>query len=176
MLSVKKLTKKLPKFLRSKRILVLVVILILALSFVLTRGGAKKDAIKTVHAEVIQIEFDPKVISFDKLLEVFWYLHNPTTLNRQGNDVGTAYRSAIFYHDQSQKETAEKSKAQAQKKLTDKIVTEIVPFTKFYEAENYHKNYYDSNRGQGYCQIVIDPKIKKLLSEYKMDVKGEYLG
>src|SRR3989338_6865139 len=130
---------------------------------------------KTVHAEVIQIEFDPKVISFDKLLEVFWYLHNPTTLNRQGNDVGTAYRSAIFYHDQSQKETAEKSKAQAQKKLTDKIVTGIVPHTEFYEAENYHKNYYDSNRGQGYCQIVIDPKMKKLFSEFKKEVKSEYL-
>ena len=130
----------------------------------------------TGHAEAIQITFDPKVVPYEKLLEIFFALHDPTTLNRQGNDAGTQYRSAIFYHDQSQKEAAEKSKANAQKKLTDKIVTGIVPYTEFYEAENYHKNYYDSNRAQGYCQVVIDPKIKKLLSEYKMDVKGEYLG
>src|SRR3989338_4007943 len=118
----------------------------------------------TGHAEAIQITFDPKVVPYEKLLEIFFALHDPTTLNRQGNDAGTQYRSAIFYHDQSQKEAAEKSKANAQKKLTDKIVTGIVPYTEFYEAENYHKNYYDSNRAQGYCQVVIDPKIKKLLS------------
>lgn len=120
---------------------------------------------KTGHAEAIQIEFDPKQISFEKLLEVFFKLHDPTTLNRQGNDVGTQYRSAIFYHSQKQKETAQKliDRLSKSKAFTSPIVTEVIPYEKFYEAENYHKNYFDSNRSQPYCQVVIDPKIKKLL-------------
>lgn len=129
----------------------------------------------TGHAEAIQINFDPKIISFEKLLEIFFALHDPTTLDRQGNDVGSQYRSAIFYHDVRQKEIAERLKSEAQQKFKDKIVTEIVPYNKFYEAEIYHKNYYDNNRSQGYCQIVIDPKLKKLFSEFAKDVKGEYL-
>lgn len=129
----------------------------------------------TGHLEAIQITFDPKIISFEKLLGIFFACHDPTTLNRQGNDVGSQYRSAIFYHDQSQKKTAEKSKDAAQKNFGDEIVTEIVPFSKFFEAEDYHKNYYESNRAAGYCQIVIDPKVKKLLKEFTEDVKEEYL-
>ncbi len=129
----------------------------------------------TGHAEAIQVTFDPKVIPYQKLLEIFFALHDPTTLNRQGNDFGTQYRSAIFYHDEEQKNTAVRSKEKAQKNFNGDIVTEIVPFSKFFEAENYHKNYYDSNRSQGYCQVVIDPKVKKLLEEYKKDVKEEYL-
>jgi peptide-methionine (S)-S-oxide reductase len=130
----------------------------------------------TGHAEAIQIEFDPNVIPFEKILEVFWHTHNPTTLNRQGNDVGTQYRSSVFYHDDKQKQIANKTMKQieADKLYSDPIITEIVPFTNFYEAENYHKDYYDSNRNQGYCSIVIDPKIHKLLKEYSNEVKDEY--
>lgn len=130
----------------------------------------------TGHAEAIQIEFDPTQIPFEKLLEIFWHTHNPTTLNQQGNDIGTQYRSAIFYHDEKQKEIAEKSKADVEKEklYPDPIVTEIVPFTTFYIAEDYHKNYYDRNKNQSYCNFVIDPKIHKLLKEYSSDVKDEY--
>jgi peptide-methionine (S)-S-oxide reductase len=125
----------------------------------------------TGHAEAIQIEFDPKIISFDKLLEVFWKLHDPTTLNRQGADVGTQYRSAIFYHHKTQQDTAEKSKKSHTADFSDPIVTEIVPFTKFYAAEGYHEDYYDKNRSNPYCQIVIDPKITKLYKEFKENLK-----
>lgn len=116
----------------------------------------------TGHAEVTQITFDPTKISFDKLLEVFWQAHDPTTLNRQGNDEGTQYRSVIFYRDEKQKLIAEKSKLAAQNNFSSPIVTEIVPFTKFYPAEDYHQDYYDDNPNAGYCRIVIAPKLEKL--------------
>ncbi len=112
------------------------------------------------HAEAIEITFDPAVISYDQLLEVFWKLHDPTTLNRQGADIGTQYRSAIFYHSQEQKEAAEKSKP-------DNAVTKIEPAGQFYPAESYHRDYYDANSSQGYCRIVIDPKIQKLYRDFK---------
>ncbi len=131
---------------------------------------------KTGHAESIQIEFDPKVIPFERIIDVFWHTHDPTTLNRQGNDVGTQYRSAIFYHNKKQKEIAEKSKKELKEKgvYQDPIVTEITPFNNFYEAENYHKNYYDNNQGAPYCNFIIDPKVRKLVLKYGKDVKGEY--
>jgi len=130
----------------------------------------------TGHAEAIQIEFNSTLIPFEKILDIFWHTHNPTTLNQQGNDVGTQYRSVIFYHDEKQKEVAEKSKEDVEKEhlYPDPIVTEIVPFEKFYEAENYHKDYFDKNKNQSYCNFVIDPKIHKLLKEYRNDVKEEY--
>jgi peptide-methionine (S)-S-oxide reductase len=105
---------------------------------------------KTGHAESTQIEFDPKLITFEKILDVFWHTHDPTTLNRQGNDVGTQYRSAIFYHNQKQKEIAEKSKRDLEKEgvYKDPIVTELTPFRNFYVAEDYHKNYYE-NKSKG---------------------------
>ena len=114
------------------------------------------------HAEVSQIEYDLNEISYEDLLYVFWRIHNPTTMNQQGADVGTQYRSAIFYHDEEQKKLAENSKKQAQKLYDNKIVTEILPFKKFYPAENYHQDYYNKNKFYPYCQVVIDPKIKKL--------------
>jgi peptide-methionine (S)-S-oxide reductase len=116
----------------------------------------------TGHAEVTQITFDPAKISFARLLEVFWQAHDPTTLNRQGNDEGTQYRSVIFYHDEKQKLVAEKSKLAAQNDFSSPIVTEIVPFTKFYPAEDYHQGYYDDNTNAGYCRVVITPKLEKL--------------
>ena len=127
----------------------------------------------TGHAEAIQITFDPAVISYETLLGVFWHLHDPTTLNRQGNDVGTQYRSAIFHHDEAQKEAALKSKDEAEKAglYRNKIVTEIVPFTKYYDAEQYHWDFYDSNRSYSYCQVIIDPKIKKLYKEFGEQVQ-----
>ena len=130
----------------------------------------------TGHAESIQIVFDPSVIDFDKILNIFWHTHNPTTLNRQGNDVGTQYRSAIFYHNEKQREIAEKSKKDLEKEriYKDSIVTEIIPFRNFYTAENYHKDYYDNNKQAAYCNFVIDPKIHKLLKEYENDIKAEY--
>ena len=130
----------------------------------------------TGHAESIQIEFDPKIISFEKILDVFWHTHDPTTLNRQGNDVGTQYRSAIFYHNNTQKEKALKSKENLEKEgiYKDPVVTQIVPFTKFYEAEDYHKDYFDKNRDYPYCRFVINPKVQKLMEKYGKDVKEEY--
>lgn len=130
---------------------------------------------KTGHAEAVQIEFDPKVISFEKLLDVFWHLHDPTQLDRQGADVGTQYRSAIFYHDEKQKELAEKSKEKLEKSgyYNDPIVTKIVPFEEFYPAEKYHKDFYETHKNYPYCKVVIDPKIKKLMTEYKDEVKGD---
>lgn len=119
------------------------------------------------HAEAIQIMFDPMVIPYEKLLDVFWHTHNPTTLNRQGADVGTEYRSMIFYHSEEQKKMAENSKNEAQKEFQDPIVTEIVPFATFYKAEAEHQNFYDKNRNAPYCMFVIDPKIQKLLKDYK---------
>ena len=113
------------------------------------------------HAEAIQIDFDPKIISYETLLEVFFKTHDPTTLNQQGNDMGEQYRSAIYYHDAKQKELAIKAKSKI-----PNAVTEINKFTVFYPAEDYHKNYYDNNRSAGYCRIIIDPKITKLYKEF----------
>ena len=142
-------------------------------------GGPSYEQVSsgaTGHAEVIQIEFDPEVIPFDKILEIFFHLHDPTTLNRQGADEGTQYRSAILYHDEAQREVAEKvrDKISDEGIYEDPIVTEIVPFEAFYPAEEEHQNYYDSNKNQGYCSYVIGPKIHKLLKEYAKEVKDEY--
>ncbi len=125
----------------------------------------------TGHAESVQIEFDPTVISYNEILDIFWQIHDPTQLNRQGNDIGPQYRSVIFYHNERQKEIALKSKAELEKeKIFDKpIVTEITAFKRFYPAESYHKNYYDRNSDEPYCQLVITPKLqkfKKHFSEY----------
>jgi peptide-methionine (S)-S-oxide reductase len=119
----------------------------------------------TGHAEVIQLKFDPSVISYDKVLEIFWEAHDPTTLNQQGADHGTQYRSIILYSDEAQKKAAEASKAKAAKRFKNPIVTEIVPLKAFYSAEDYHQNYYNLNKNQGYCQFIITPKLKKLISE-----------
>ena len=117
----------------------------------------------TGHAECTQITYDPKLISFAELLEVFWMTHDPTTLNRQGADSGTQYRSAIFYTDEEQKQEAiaYKAKLDKEKIWSDPIVTEITKFEKFYPAENYHQDYFQNNPNQGYCRIVITPKVEK---------------
>jgi peptide-methionine (S)-S-oxide reductase len=120
---------------------------------------------ETGHAEVIQIQFDPAVISYEKLLEIFWEAHDPTTLNRQGDDAGTQYRSIILYSDEAQKAAAEKSKAEAARHFTAPIVTQIVPLQKFYPAEAYHRNYYNLHSNQKYCRFVIGPKLRKLIQE-----------
>jgi peptide-methionine (S)-S-oxide reductase len=132
---------------------------------------------RTGAAEATQITYDPSIISYDTLLEIFWHTHDPTTLNRQGNDIGTQYRSAIFYQNDAQKQKALASKEALEKSGTYKkpIVTEITPFINFYPAENYHKDYYDNNRSQGYCMLVIDPKVKKLLKEHSDAIKDEYV-
>jgi peptide-methionine (S)-S-oxide reductase len=116
----------------------------------------------TGHAEVTEIVFDPAKISYDQLLNVFWQAHDPTTLNRQGADVGTSYRSIILYRNEKQKLEAEKSKIAAQQHFKNPIVTEIVPLKKFYPAEDYHQEYYDNNSNAPYCQVVITPKLEKL--------------
>ena len=121
----------------------------------------------TGHAEVAKIEFDNKKITYEELLLIFFKIHDPTTLNRQGNDVGTQYRSSIFYHDSTQKELAEKIKATLQPKYNNKIVTEIAPLKEFYIAEDYHQNYYNNNKSAPYCNFVIKPKIEKYLNEKK---------
>ena len=117
----------------------------------------------TGHAEVVRIEFDPSLITYDKLLEVFWEAHDPTTLNRQGNDAGTQYRSIILYSNEAQKSAAEKSKAEAARHFSSPITTQIVPLTKFYPAEKYHQNYYNEHQSQNYCQFIIRPKLRKLI-------------
>ena len=119
----------------------------------------------TAHAEAVQVAFDPRLISYEEILDIFWQAHDPTTLNRQGPDSGTQYRSAIFYSSYSQKETAEKTKKAAQKKWRDPIVTEILPLEKFWKAEDYHQNYYNTHQSAGYCRMVISPKLKKLKLE-----------
>lgn len=123
----------------------------------------------TGHAEVIQVTFDPNIISYAKVLEVFFKTHNPTSLNRQGADVGTQYRSAIFYHSPQQLQTAKEVKAMLDSKgiWSDKIVTEITPFDKFYQAEDYHQDYFQNNKRQPYCQMVIVPKLDKLEKAFK---------
>ena len=127
----------------------------------------------TGHAEVIQITFDPEVISYEDILYIFWRTHDPTTLNRQGADVGTQYRSAIFYHDEEQKAIAEKSKREtgASGLWPAPIVTEIVLYSDFYRAEGYHQNYYRDNPNQPYCRVVIDPKVQKFRKEFQDRLK-----
>lgn len=123
----------------------------------------------TGHAEVVQITFDPSVISYETLLDVFFHIHNPTTLNKQGADVGTQYRSAIFYHNEEQKKTAESEIEKINKSgLWDApIVTEVTQFDEFYDAEAYHQDYYNQNKEKSYCSIVIAPKVNKFFKEYK---------
>lgn len=131
----------------------------------------------TGYAESVQIKFDPKIIPYKHILDIFWATHDPTTLNKQGSDVGTQYRSVIFYHNEEQKKVAEKSKdeMEASGELKNNIVTEIVPFKNFYTAEEYHQNFYDKNKSTNtYCSLVIDPKIQKLLDKFNSDVKEEY--
>jgi len=130
---------------------------------------------QTGHAEVIQLTYDPKKVSYDELLEIFWKTHDPTTLNRQGADVGTQYRSAIFYHNDDQKQLAEKYK----KKLTEAevfdqpIVTEITTASVFYKAEDYHQNYYNLNGDAPYCSMVIQPKVEKFKKVFKEKLKNQ---
>lgn len=116
----------------------------------------------TGHAEVVQIEFDPAAVTYERLLEMFWKAHDPTTLNRQGADVGTQYRSIILWHDAAQRVAAERSKREAQKDFSDPIVTEIAQFREFYPAEEIHQDFYNRNRANPYCNAVIRPKLKKL--------------
>jgi len=127
----------------------------------------------TGHAECIQVLYNPAEISFDDLLEVFWQTHDPTTLNRQGNDIGTQYRSVIFYHNKEQKEKAEKYKTELNKSgaFNDPIVTEISPAAEFYVAEDYHQNYYNNNGSQPYCYFVIRPKLEKFEKVFKDKIK-----
>lgn len=128
---------------------------------------------QTGHAEAAQITFDPQIITYKDLLNVFWSVHNPTTLNRQGNDAGTQYRSVIFYHDEKQKEEAEESKKEVEKEglWEDSIVTQIVPYTNFYPAENYHKDFFEKNTDAPYCQFVINPKLQHFREKFKDKLK-----
>jgi peptide-methionine (S)-S-oxide reductase len=119
----------------------------------------------TGHAEVVRIEFDPAVVSYGHLLDVFWNAHDPTTPDRQGADQGTQYRSVILFADEAQKAAAEKSKAAAQARYSDRIVTEIVPLKEFFPAEEYHQHYFAKNPTAGYCRLVIKPKVSKLQKE-----------
>lgn len=127
----------------------------------------------TGHAEVVRVTFDPRVVSYKEILEVFFTIHDPTTLNRQGADIGTQYRSAIFYHSPEQKETAERtiSELSAAKIWDAPIVTEIVPLEQFYEAEDYHQEYYRRNPGQGYCRMVVAPKVAKFRKHFLEKLK-----
>lgn len=129
---------------------------------------------RTGHAEVVQITFDPQVAGFSDILEVFFMTHDPTTLNRQGNDVGTQYRSAVFYHNEEQKQTAEKVIELFEKEnvYDDPIVTEVTPFDAFYLAEDYHHNYFARNKNQPYCQFVVAPKVEKFKKVFKEKLKS----
>jgi len=121
----------------------------------------------TNHAEVVKIEFDHDVISLETLLEIFWVIHNPTTLNQQGSDIGTQYRSVIFYQSEEQKQIAKQSlKEKGQPLWDDQIVTAVEPLSKFYPAEDYHQNYFNNHPEQAYCQIIINPKITKLKQKF----------
>ncbi len=142
-------------------------------------GAVKNPSYKEVctgntgHAEVIRLGYDPKVISYRELLDVFFNTHDPTTLNRQGADVGTQYRSAIFYHNDEQKAEAEKMIADLEKAevFDTKIVTEITAINNYYVAENYHQDYYNNNKNAGYCRAVINPKLEKFIKQYKDKLK-----
>ena len=124
---------------------------------------------RTGHAEVCQIRFDPSVVSYEELLEVFWHSHDPTTLNRQGNDIGPQYRSVIFYHSREQLDAALRSRREmdASGTFRNPIVTEITPFEEFYEAEKYHQDYFASNPNQPYCTVIVKPKVEKFRAIYK---------
>lgn len=128
---------------------------------------------KTGHAEVVQITFNPQIITAEKLLRIFFATHDPTTLNRQGADVGTQYRSIIFYRNQKQKNVIDKVIGELKKDKVYKnlIVTEIVPFQSFYAAEDYHQDYYSQNREQGYCRIIINPKLEKFRKTFRDNLK-----
>jgi len=123
---------------------------------------------KTGHAEVVKINYNPDIISFKELLYIFFYVHDPTTKDRQGSDIGTQYRSIILFINEKQKETAEQviKELEAKKAFKEPIVTEVIPFDKFYMAEEYHQKYFEKNPEKGYCQVVIAPKIKKLEKEF----------
>jgi peptide-methionine (S)-S-oxide reductase len=129
----------------------------------------------TGHAEAVRVTFDPGVISFNDLLDIFFTIHDPTTLNSQGADVGTQYRSAIFYHDEEQRKLAEQAVARLQREgvWNRPIVTEIAPLTEFYPAEKYHQDYYAANQGQAYCQAVIAPKVAKLRKQHFQRLKRQ---
>ena len=129
----------------------------------------------TGHAEVIQVIYNPEIVSFKELLEVFWTVHDPTTLNRQGADVGTQYRSVIFYHSDEQKQLAEhyKSELNTSGSFSSPIVTEISPYTKFFSAEKYHQDYYNNNKNQPYCSMVIQPKLDKFKKVFQDKLKSE---
>ncbi len=146
-------------------------------------GGTQETAdYKTVctgttdHAEVCQITFDPAVVRFDEILQVFFMAHDPTTLNRQGNDVGPQYRSAIFYHSDEQRQVAEAYIKQLSESGTwpDPIVTELTAFTAFYKAEDYHQNYYNQNGSQPYCAFVVRPKVEKFMKAFESRLKSEF--
>jgi peptide-methionine (S)-S-oxide reductase len=128
---------------------------------------------RTGHAEVVQITFDPSVVSFRELLEVFFTIHDPTTLNRQGADVGPQYRSAIFYHSPEQQQVAQEviRELEAAKLWPNRFVTELTPFDRFYVAEDYHQEYFARNGGQPYCQVVIAPKVSKFRKQYLNKLK-----
>ena len=127
----------------------------------------------TGHAEVVQITFNPRIITAEKLLQIFFVIHDPTTLNRQGADVGTQYRSIIFYRNQKQKDVIDKVIGELKKDEVYKnpIVTEVVPFQSFYAAEDYHQNYYSQNKEQGYCRVIINPKLKKFKKTFQDNLK-----
>lgn len=130
----------------------------------------------TGHAEVIRFSYDEDLISYEELLEIFWTTHDPTTLNRQGADKGTQYRSAIFYHDEEQKSKAISSKANVATKIwSDPIVTEITEASDFYKAEVYHQNYFNTHRSAPYCSVVINPKVAKLKQKFSHKLKQEYV-
>ena len=120
----------------------------------------------TGHAEVVQITYDPDIISYEDLLDIFWVIHDPTTLNRQGADAGTQYRSVIYYYEEEQRDAAEAAIEQAQKAFDDPIVTKLSPAPEFYSAEAYHQNYYALNPMEGYCQVVITPKVQKFMTKF----------
>lgn len=143
-------------------------------------GGEKPDPTyeevctgKTGHAEVARVEYDDELISFDELLEVFWFVHDPTQLNRQGNDIGTQYRSVVFYHDEDQKARTEhyKQKLEDEKVWSDPIITLIEPLTNFYRAEQYHHNYFELNPQNMYCQSVVRPKVEKFRKVFSEKLK-----
>jgi peptide-methionine (S)-S-oxide reductase len=148
-------------------------------TYVYTGGHVKNPTYEAVcsgttgHAEVVQVQFDPKKVSYKEILEVFFVIHDPTTLNRQGADVGTQYRSAIFYHSPEQKKTADEVMAwlKKEKVYPNPVVTELTPLKEFYAAEEYHQRYYERNPNAGYCRVVIAPKVGKFRSKFFSKLK-----
>jgi peptide-methionine (S)-S-oxide reductase len=145
-------------------------------------GGTKETATyeqvcsgRTKHAEVVKITYDPEIIHLEEILKVLWQIHDPTTLNKQGNDVGPQYRSAVFFHNDHQRDVAQKYIAQLTAAMAwDKpIITEVTAFSKFYSAESYHQNYYNDNANQGYCRYVIGPKLEKFEKVFKAKLKKD---